>query len=222
MNKTQEFSKEVTEFLLRSGALKFGDFTLKSGRKAPYFMNAGTFSDGETLSRLGHYYAQFIIDSGLKDCEILFGPAYKGIPLTVATSMALYKDFGVKTGCAYDRKEAKEHGEGGVLWGASIKEGAKVVIVEDVVTAGTTLSKVIPLLKNETKANILGIVILVDRCEKGKTDLSAVKEAEQEHGVKIYPILTIHSIIEALSSTSTVLTPEVKDRVTHYLGQYGA
>lgn len=211
----EKFAKDVIDFLLESQALKFGEFTLKSGRKAPYFINTGIFADGAKLERLGAIYAQHIVSSGLAKADILFGPAYKGIPLCVATATALFRDFGVNVRCAYDRKEAKDHGEGGTLWGAPITASSRVVIVEDVVTAGTTLQKVIPLIRETTGATIEGIVILVDRCEKGVSGISAVREIEQAFNLTVSPILTIREI-------RSVLDDALKIQIDSYLEQYGA
>ena len=215
-------ANDVIQFLIASKALTFGDFTLKSGRKAPYFVNTGIFADGESIGRLGSYYARHIVDKGLSKADVLFGPAYKGIPLAVATATALHKDFGVTVGCSYDRKEAKDHGEGGVLWGAPITKGSRVVIVEDVVTAGTTLNKVVPLLRETSSAEILGVVILVDRCEKGESGISAVQEIQKRYDVPVLPIVTIHQIVKYLSEKDHGVSSTVKQKIDAYLEHYGA
>jgi orotate phosphoribosyltransferase len=181
----------VIDFLVSSGALKFGDFTLKSGRKAPYFINTGSFDDGLKISELAKFYAQELIRLQLQDADIVFGPAYKGIPLCVATSYALAVDYGVNIGFCFNRKEAKTRGEGGEFVGRPLKAGMRVVLVEDVVTAGTTLQEVVPVLRERVGVEVAGVIILVDRDERGSGELSAVREAERDLNIKIHPIVDI-------------------------------
>lgn len=175
-----------TEFLLESNALKFGDFTLKSGRQSPYFINAGAFNDGRKIATLGAFYAEKIaeeIKAGRlpHDIDTVFGPAYKGIPLAVSTAIALTSGHGMQVGYTFDRKEKKDHGDGGMMVGTQLADGMKVLLVDDVMTAGTAVREVIPKLKAEADVDIVGLVLSVDRMEKTKdSDLSAVAAVEKE------------------------------------------
>lgn len=184
MNNNVAQSGQVIDFLVQSGALKFGDFTLKSGRKAPYFINTGSFDDGAKIAKLARFYAQQIVSLGLQNVDAVFGPAYKGIPLCVATAMSLAQDFGSSMGFCFNRKEAKTRGEGGEFVGKPLTSGMRVVLVEDVVTAGTTLQEIVPLLRDKVGVQIAGVVILVDRDERGSGELSAVREAERDQGLR--------------------------------------
>jgi orotate phosphoribosyltransferase len=215
----------VIDFLVSSGALKFGDFTLKSGRKAPYFINTGCFDDGLKISLLAKFYAQEILRLGLHDADLVFGPAYKGIPLCVATSYALAVDFGVNIGFCFNRKEAKTRGEGGEYVGKPLKPGMRVVLVEDVVTAGTTLQEVVPVLRERVGVEVSGVIILVDRDERGSGELSAVKEAERDLKIKIHPIVDINTIINYLcvpNSSGFMIDSALRERIAGYREEYGA
>lgn len=216
----------VIDFLVSSGALKFGDFTLKSGRKAPYFINTGCFDDGLKISELAKFYAQAILRLELQDADLVFGPAYKGIPLCVATSYALAVDYGVNIGFCFNRKEAKTRGEGGEYVGKPLKPGMRVVLVEDVVTAGTTLQEVVPVLRERVGVEVSGVVILVDRDERGGGgELSAVKEAERDLKIKIHPIVDIKTVINYLSvpnSSGFMIDSVLSERIAAYRDEYGA
>ena len=215
----------VIDFLVQSKALKFGDFTLKSGRKAPYFINTGSFDDGEKILQLSHFYARQILDSGLQNVDVVFGPAYKGIPLCVSTAMTLAKDYGVALGFCFNRKEAKTRGEGGEYVGKPLTAGMKVVLVEDVVTAGTTLHEVIPVLRAKVGVEVAGVIILVDRDERGSGELSAVREAERELDISVTSIVNINDIISYLTqenSSGFRLEGELLDRVRAYRAEFGA
>ena len=181
---TASLDHRFTEFLLASQALKFGDFTLKSGRKSPYFINAGAFNDGRKIATLGAFYAEKIAEeiaagnlpSGI---DTVFGPAYKGIPLAVSTAIALTSAHGMEIGYTFDRKEKKDHGDGGMMVGTQLKDGMKVLLVDDVMTAGTAVREVIPKLRAEADVEVAGLVLSVDRMEKTRdSDLSAVKAVE--------------------------------------------
>ena len=215
----------VVDFLVKSGALKFGDFTLKSGRQAPYFINTGSFDDGAKIGELANFYAQQIVSLGLQNVDAVFGPAYKGIPLCVSTAMSLSRDFGISMPFCFNRKEAKTRGEGGEFVGKPLKAGMRVVIVEDVVTAGTTLQEVVPVLRDKIGVQVAGVIILVDRDERGAGDLSAVKEAERDLNITITSIIDIKKIIAYLSkdnSSGFKIDGELQERVALYRKQYGA
>ena len=167
------YKNDFIKFMTECGVLTFGDFTLKSGRKAPYFVNTGNYKTGKQLAKLGEFYAECIKDHGISP-DTLFGPAYKGIPLAVSCSVALFNKYGMDVNYCFDRKEAKDHGEGGVIVGKQLTDGEKVVIIEDVITAGTAIRQVIPVLKNAADVKIEAMVISVDRMEKGKERQSVV------------------------------------------------
>jgi orotate phosphoribosyltransferase len=216
---------EVIDFLVQSQALKFGDFTLKSGRKAPYFINTGCFDDGTKISKLSHFYARQILAAGLGNVDVVFGPAYKGIPLCVSTAMTLASHYNAPMSFCFNRKEAKTRGEGGEYVGKPLTPGMKVVLVEDVVTAGTTLHEVIPVLREKVGVQIAGVVILVDRDEKATSDVSAVKQAEAELDINITSIVTIHDIISYLSkenSSKFTIDEELMKRIKAYRAEFGA
>lgn len=214
------YKQDFIRFMVDSGVLTFGDFTLKSGRKSPYFMNSGNYKTGAQLARLGEFYAECIHDSGI-EFETLFGPAYKGIPLAVATATALYNKFGIDVNYCFDRKEAKDHGEGGVIVGKQLTDGEKVVIIEDVMTSGKALREVLPKLKEAADVNVAGMVIQADRMEKGlNSDKSAVQEVSEEFGIKIYSIVNMNDIIEAIRD-GVVPGKEYLDKMIEYRSIYG-
>lgn len=216
---------DVINFLVASGALKFGDFTLKSGRKAPYFINTGSFDDGDKITKLSTFYARHIMSLGLHNVDALFGPAYKGISLCVSTAMSLSREFGIAMPFCFNRKEAKTRGEGGEFVGKPLTPGMRVVLVEDVVTAGTTLQEVVPLLRDKAGVTVAGVIILVDRDERGSEYLSAVKEAERDLQIQVHPIVNIREIIDYLSgpnSSGMQLDAELQTRIAAYRQEYGA
>ena len=212
------YKEEFIRFMVECGVLTFGDFTLKSGRKAPYFVNTGNYKTGKQLAKLGEYYAQCIKENNI-EVETLFGPAYKGIPLATATSIALANLHDTEVNYCFDRKEVKDHGEGGMIVGKKLTDGEKVVIIEDVITAGTAIRQVLPLLKSVADVNITGMVISVDRMEKGKGELSAVQEVKQEFGITIYPIVTINDIIKAIQD-GVIDGQEYLDKMIEYRKTY--
>ncbi|MFR5101872.1 MAG: orotate phosphoribosyltransferase [Christensenellaceae bacterium] len=192
------YKEEFIRFMVENGVLRFGEFTLKSGRKAPYFINTGNYKTGAQLARLGAYYAACVHDNGLQ-ADTLVGPAYKGIPLAVTTAVALYEKYGTDVNYCFDRKEVKDHGEGGLFVGKALENGERVIIVEDVMTSGKALREILPKLKSAADVEIAGMVISVDRMEKGlESGLSAVQEAYKEFGVKVYSIVTMADIISAI------------------------
>ncbi|MDE5993286.1 MAG: orotate phosphoribosyltransferase [Oscillospiraceae bacterium] len=214
------YKQDFIKFMVDSGVLTFGEFTLKSGRISPYFMNSGNYKTGAQLARLGEFYAECIHDNGI-EFDTLFGPAYKGIPLAVSTAVALYGKFGIDVNYCFDRKEAKDHGEGGCIVGKQLTDGEKVVIIEDVMTSGKALREVMPKLKEAANVNVAAMVIQVDRMEKGLNgDKSAVQEVSGEFGVNIYPIVTMNDIIDAIRD-GVVPGSEYLEKMIEYRKVYG-
>jgi len=214
------YKQDFIKFMVDSGVLTFGEFTLKSGRLSPYFMNSGNYKTGAQLARLGEFYAECIHDNGI-EFDTLFGPAYKGIPLAVSTAVALYTKFGIDVNYCFDRKEAKDHGEGGCIVGKQLKDGEKVVIIEDVMTSGKALREVMPKLKETANVDVAAMIIQVDRMEKGLNgDKSAVQEVSGEFGVNIYPIVNMNDIIEAIED-GVVPGREYLEKMIEYRKVYG-
>ncbi len=217
LNYKQRFIK----FMVENGVLTFGEFTLKSGRKAPYFINTGNYKTGAQLARLGEYYAECIVDNGI-DGETLVGPAYKGIPLAVTTAVAIWNNHGKDLNYCFDRKEVKDHGEGGLFVGKQLKDGEKVILVEDVMTSGKALREMLPKLEAAAKVNVTGMVISVDRQEKAlNSDLSAVQEAYKEFGIKVYSIVTMEDIISAIEE-GIIEGRQYLEKMKEYRAVYGA
>ena len=190
----ENYKNEFLQLAIENEVLRFGEFTLKSGRVSPYFFNAGLFATGKAMALLGQYYAQAIIDSGIR-FDLLFGPAYKGIPLAAVTAAALYEKHGLDIPWAYNRKEKKDHGEGGQLVGAPMQ--GKVLIIDDVITAGTAIREAVEMIEN-TGAELAGVVIALDRQEKGQGTLSAVQEVEQRYGVRVANIAGLNDLMNFL------------------------
>lgn len=194
------YKEEFIKFMSDSGVLTFGEFTLKSGRKAPYFINAGKYMTGAQIAKLGGFYADCIKDNGF-DAKILFGPAYKGVPLAVSAVAALYNKYGDDRFYCFDRKEVKDHGEGGMFVGKEPQDGDRIIIIEDVMTSGKALREVLPKLQSAADVKVEAMIITVDRMEKGLTsDLSAVQEVYRDFGIKVCSIVTINDIIAALEN----------------------
>ena len=192
------YKQQFIRFMVENGVLRFGEFTLKSGRKAPYFINTGNYKTGKQLAKLGEYYAACIAQNGLK-AETLVGPAYKGIPLSVATAIALYSGYQKELNYCFDRKEVKDHGEGGLFVGKQLADGEKVIIIEDVMTSGKALGEILPKLAAAANVEVVGMIISVDRMEKAlNSDLSAVKMAKEEYGIDVYSVVNMNDIIEAI------------------------
>ena len=214
------YKQQFIKFMVENGVLKFGEFTLKSGRKAPYFINTGNYKSGSQLLKLGEYYAACIAENGIK-ADALVGPAYKGIPLAVAAATALYANHGVDLDYCFDRKEVKDHGEGGLFVGKQLSDGERVIIVEDVMTSGKALREILPKLKASANVEIAGMVISVDRMERGlESSLSAVQEVYKEFGVKVYSIVTIADIIEAIEQ-GVIEGKEYLGKMKEYRKTYG-
>ena len=215
------YKEQFIRFLAECGVLKFGTFKLKSERIAPYFLNAGEYKTGAQIKRLGEFYADCIVNSGVQ-ADVLFGPAYKGIPLAISASVALYEKYGKNVGFCFDRKEVKDHGEGGMFVGTQPKDGGKVVIIEDVMTSGKALKEVLPKLRGAAKVDVAGMIITVHRMEKAlDSDRSAVPQAYAEEGVKVYSIVTIQDIIAALGA-GIIDGREHVPAIRAYLEEYGA
>ena len=193
------YKESFIKFMVDCGVLTFGEFTLKSGRKAPYFINCGNYKTGAQLAKLGEYYAECIKDNNIP-VETLFGPAYKGIPLAVSAVVALSNKFGIDVSYCFDRKEVKDHGEGGMFVGKTLTDGEKVVIIDDVMTSGKALRETLPKLRAAANVDISGMVITVDRMEKGTGELSAVQEAKRDFGVTVYSIVNMEDIINAIEN----------------------
>ena len=214
------YKQQFIKFMVESGVLRFGEFTLKSGRKAPYFINTGNYKTGAQLARLGKYYAACIQENGLK-AETLVGPAYKGIPLAVTTAVALAEEYNIDLNYCFDRKEAKDHGEGGLFVGKQLVDGEKVILIEDVMTSGKALREMLPKLAATANVEIAGMIISVDRMEKGlESNKSAVQEVYEEFGVKVYSIVTMADIIEAIED-GIIEGKEYLEKMKEYRATYG-
>ena len=215
------YKQEFIRFMVENGVLRFGEFTLKSGRKAPYFINTGNYKTGKQLAKLGEYYAACIAGNGL-EAETLVGPAYKGIPLSVTTAIALFNGYGKELNYCFDRKEVKDHGEGGLFVGKQLVDGEKVIIIEDVMTSGKALGEILPKLAAAAKVEIVGMLISVDSMEKAlNSDLSAVKMAKQEYGIDVYSVVNMNDIIEAIEQ-GVIEGKEHLPAMYEYRNTYGA
>ena len=215
----EAYKREFIQFLQGAGVLKFGDFTAKSGRKIPYFINAGDIKTGEQIAKLGEFYAKAYLEKVGNKRTVLYGPAYKGISIAVSSSIALSKN-GLDVPFFFNRKEAKDHGEGGVFVGYVPKAGEEVVIVEDVITAGTAIRESMAILGNLEDVKVAATFVMVDRKEKGKTDLSAMKEVENEFGFPVYSVVDVYDIIEYLEEDPA--NEENVTRIKNYLAVNGA
>ncbi len=214
------YKQRFIRFMVENEVLLFGDFTLKSGRKAPYFINAGKYRTGTQIAALGEYYAECYLAHKVQ-AKTLVGPAYKGIPLAVATSIALAKNHGVDVGFCFDRKEVKDHGEGGMFVGAQLAAGDDVCLVEDVMTSGKALREILPKLRQEADVNVTAMLISVDRQERGTGEKSAVQEAFDEFGIRVYSIVTMQDIIDAIEQ-GVITGREHLAAMKAYRAQYGA
>lgn len=221
------YKKEFIEFMVESEVLKFGDFTLKSGRKSPFFMNAGAYVTGGQLRRLGEYYAQAIHEHYGDDFDVLFGPAYKGIPLGVATTIAYDKLYGKQIRYASNRKEIKDHGDAGIMLGSDLHDGDKVVIIEDVTTSGKSIEETFPILKAQADVEVVGLIVSLNRQEKGKTgEGTALDEISKTYGFPTAAIVSMEDVTEALYNKEVmgkiVIDDEIKGRIDEYYKLYGA
>jgi orotate phosphoribosyltransferase len=212
----KDYQRQFLEFALARQVLRFGEFTLKSGRKSPYFFNAGLFNNGASLVAIGRSYAQAVVDSGF-EFDMLFGPAYKGIPLATVTAAALAEHHGLDLPYCFNRKEAKDHGEGGNLVGAPLK--GRVLIVDDVITAGTAVREAVSIIR-AAGATPVGLVIALDRQERGQGTLSAVKEVEQEHGMQVAAIVRLSELRDWVATQADLKASLAA--IDAYRQQYGA
>ena len=209
------YQREFIEFALEKEVLKFGEFTLKSGRKSPYFFNAGLFNTGRDLARLGRFYAAALADSGI-EFDVLFGPAYKGIPIATTTAVALVDHHDVDTPYCFNRKEAKDHGEGGNLVGSALE--GRIMLVDDVITAGTAIRESMEIIQ-ANGADLAGVLVAIDRQEKGKGELSAIQEVERDFGCAIISIVSLTDLVTFLEEKGT--DKEHLEAVKAYRAEYG-
>ena len=221
----EAYKKEFIEFMVDCQVLKFGDFVTKSGRKTPFFVNTGFYRTGAQLRRLGAYYAEAINNAFGLDFDVLFGPAYKGIPLSVAASIAVSEKYGADIRYCSNRKEIKDHGDKGILLGSPINDGDKVVIIEDVTTAGTSIGETLPIIKAQGDVNPIGLVVSVDRMERGQGEKSALAEIEEKYGLKTTSIVTMAEVVEHLYNREykgrVVIDDKLKAAIDAYYEQYG-
>ena len=216
----EAYKQEFVDFMLDSKVLKFGDFTLKSGRKSPFFMNAGLYITGTQLMKLGEFYARAIHETYGDDFDVIFGPAYKGIPISVATTIAYSKLYGKEVRYCSNRKEEKDHGDVGILLGSPIKDGDRVVVVEDVTTSGKSMEETIPIVKAQGDVKIVGLMVSLNRCEKGKGDKGALEEIKELYGFDAHAIVSMKEVIDYLTSKG-MLDDELMARINDYYAQYG-
>ena len=236
----EQYKEEFIEFMVDCGVLKFGDFVTKSGRKTPFFINTGFYRTGSQLRKLGEYYAKAIKEKFGLDFEILFGPAYKGIPLTVATSMAISELYDKEIRYCSNRKEIKDHGDKGILLGSPINAGDRIIIIEDVTTAGTSIQETMPILQAQAsygqkgntedghaqeKVKVLGLVVSVDRMERGQGTQSALKEMEDTYGFSTTAIVTMDEVVKHLYNKpykgNIIIDDQLKNAIDAYYQQYG-
>lgn len=231
----ESYKKEFIEFMVDSQVLKFGEFILKSGRKSPFFMNAGGYVTGTQLCRLGEYYARAIHDAYGLDFDVLFGPAYKGIPLTVAATMAISSLFGKDVRYCSNRKEEKDHGDKGILLGSGLKDGDRVVIIEDVTTSGKSIEETVPILKAQADVEIIGLMVSLNRMEKGQAGENrqagengqdALSQIRERYGFEANAIVTMAEVVDYLYNKPYKGTIYIDDarkaQIDAYYSQYGA
>lgn len=223
----EPYKQEFIEFMVDSGVLKFGEFTLKSGRKSPFFMNAGAYVTGAQLRRLGEYYAKAIHENFGDDFDVLFGPAYKGIPLSVATTIAYSALYGKEIRYCSNRKEVKDHGDVGILLGSKLKDGDRVVIIEDVTTSGKSIEETFPILMEQAKVEVKGLMVSLNRMEKGLGGkVSALAEIKEKYGFQARAIVTMADVIEHLYNRpyqrKIYIDDRLKAAIDAYYQQYGA
>ena len=222
----EQYKRDFIEFMIDCNVLKFGDFVTKSGRKTPFFVNTGFYRTGSQLKKLGEYYAKAINDKFGLEFDVLFGPAYKGIPLSVATSMAISEEYDKDIRYCANRKEIKDHGDTGILLGSPIEDGDRVIIIEDVTTAGTSIQETLPIVKEQGDVDVLGLVVSVDRMERGQGEKSALAEIQEKYGLETTAIVTMAEVVEHLYNKpykgKVIIDDTLKAAIDAYYEQYGA
>lgn len=222
----KKYKEEFIEFMVECNVLTFGDFITKSGRKTPFFINTGNYKTGKQLSKLGEFYAKAIYEHFGSDFTVLFGPAYKGIPLSVSTAIALDNLFDINVSYCSNRKEIKDHGDTGILLGSKLKEGDKVVIIEDVTTAGTSIHETMPIIKAQGDIAVAGLIISVDRMERGKGNKTARTELKEHFGLDTFSIVTMEEVVSYLYNKEIngriILDEKMKLQIEEYYKVYGA
>ncbi|MCI8551314.1 MAG: orotate phosphoribosyltransferase [Lachnospiraceae bacterium] len=222
----EAYKKEFIEFMVDCKVLKFGDFVTKSGRKTPFFINTGFYRTGGQLKKLGDYYAKAIADKFGTDFDVLFGPAYKGIPLSAAAVISLSEAYGADIRYCSNRKEIKDHGDKGILLGGPIGDGDKAVIIEDVTTAGTSIGETLPIIRAQGDVDVLGLVVSVDRMERGQGKKSALREIHEKYGLETTAIVTMAEVVEHLYNRpykgEIIIDDTLKNSIDAYYEQYGA
>lgn len=221
----EQYKREFIEFMIDCQVLKFGDFVTKSGRKTPFFVNTGFYRTGAQLRKLGTYYAKAIYEKFGLDFDVLFGPAYKGIPLTVAATIAISEQYEKEIRYCSNRKEVKDHGDTGILLGSPIQDGDRVVIIEDVTTAGTSIKETLPIIKAQGEVHPVGLVVSVDRIERGQGEKSALAEIEELYGLQTTAIVTMEEVVEHLYQRpyngKVIIDDALKAAIDAYYKQYG-
>lgn len=222
----ESYKKEFIEFMVDCQVLRFGDFVTKSGRNTPFFINTGFYRTGSQLARLGHYYAKAIYERYGNEVDVLFGPAYKGIPLAVAAAMALSTEYGVDVRYCANRKEVKNHGDKGILLGSPLTPGDRVVIIEDVTTAGTSIGETLPIIRAQADVDVRGLVVSVDRMERGSTEKSALTEIRDTYRIETGAIVTMGDVVDHLWNKpykgNIIIDDKLKASIDAYYEKYGA
>ena len=222
----EQYKKEFIEFMVDSNVLKFGEFTLKSGRKSPFFMNAGAYVTGSQLRKLGEYYAKAIYDNYGSGFDVLFGPAYKGIPLSVATTIAFSQLYGKEIRYCSNRKEVKDHGDVGILLGSDLHDGDRVVIIEDVTTSGKSIEETFPILRAQANVDVVGLMVSLNRQERGRAQQNALAEIREIYGIETGAIVTMEEVVEHLHNKvyngRVLIDDKMKEAIDAYYAQYGA
>ena len=221
----EQYKQDFIQFMVECDVLRFGEFTLKSGRKSPFYMNAGLYVTGGQLEKLGQFYAKAIHDNYGDDFDVVFGPAYKGIPLSVATTMAYHTLYGKQIRYCSNRKEIKDHGDAGILLGGPIKENDKIVIIEDVTTSGKSIEETFPIINAYKNVTIKGLMVSLNRMERGKGDKSALCEIKEKYGFDANAIVTMEEVVEYLYNKEyngrIVINDEIKEALDKYYKEYG-
>lgn len=222
----EQYKEEFIGFMVDCQVLKFGEFILKSGRKSPFFMNAGAYVTGAQLLKLGEYYAKAIHAHYGVDFDVLFGPAYKGIPLSVATTMAYSQLYGKEIRYCSNRKEVKDHGDTGILLGSKLKDGDRVVVIEDVTTSGKSMEETVPIIRAQAEIEIKGLIVSLNRMERGKGEKSALEEIKELYGFEANAIVTMQDVVECLYRKpyrgTVYIDDSIKAAIDQYYAQYGA